>query len=325
MNDPIHQFILHSTGARSARRGEVIASLWSGYGEIVRMHLEGAAADSVVLKHVRFPTEKNHPRGWHSDRGHLRKVKSYEVEMAWYHDLSQRCDDGCRVPKCYASDTIGEEHLIVLEDLDTAGFPIRKGHLSKPEVMSCLKWLAAFHATFMGETPANLWPMGTYWHLDTRPDELAVTEDASVREAASVIDAMLNSCRFQSFVHGDAKVANFCFSDAGEAVAAVDFQYVGGGCGMKDVAYFLGSCLDEMLQEQWESEFLDAYFSALKGVLSEQGKEVDIDALEREWRAMFPVAQADFYRFLVGWMPTHWKINDYGKRITMDVIRELNL
>ena len=323
MNDSITQFTLNVTGARSARRGEVIATLWSGYGEIVRMHLEGAEVETVVLKHVRFPSETNHPRGWHSDRGHQRKVTSYEVEMAWYHDFSRRCGDGCRIPKCYASEMIGEEHLMVMEDLDATGFPLRRSYLSRPEAELCLKWLANFHATFMGERPESLWPVGTYWHLATRPDELAVIEDASIREAAPVIDGMLNECRFKSLVHGDAKVANFCFSADGEAVAAVDFQYVGGGCGMKDVAYFLGSCLDEMLQERWESEFLDLYFTELRKAVIEQGKGVDIDALEREWRVMFPIAQADFYRFLVGWMPTHWKINDYGKRVTMDIVRRL--
>ncbi len=325
MNDSIHRFVCCATGAGSARRGETIASLWSGYGEIVRMHLEGAAVDTVVLKHVRFPSEASHPRGWHSDRGHLRKVKSYEVEMAWYHDFSSRCSDGCRLPKCYASETIGEEHLILLEDLDAAGFPLRKGHLSKPEVEVCLKWLANFHATFIGEKPERLWEVGTYWHLETRPDELTVTEDISIRKAAPAIDALLNGCRFQTFVHGDAKVANFCFSEDGEAVASVDFQYVGGGCGMKDVAYFLGSCLDEMLQERWEGEFLDLYFAELRSAVMEQGMErLNADALEAEWREMFPVAQTDFYRFLVGWMPTHWKINDYGKQVAMSVINQLS-
>ncbi|HKI60269.1 MAG TPA: oxidoreductase family protein [Mariprofundaceae bacterium] len=324
MNDRISRHILDSTAAESVSRGEVIASLWSGYGEIVRMHLEGAAVETVVLKHVRFPTERHHPRGWHSDLGHQRKATSYEVEMAWYHDFSSRCGDGCRVPKCYASETMGEEHLMVLEDLDAVGFPLRKFCLSKPEAELCLKWLANFHATFLGEAPESLWPVGTYWHLATRPDELLATEDTSIRKAAPAIDAMLSGCRYQSLVHGDAKVANFCFSEDAEAVAAVDFQYVGGGCGMKDVAYFLGSCLDEMLQERWESEFLDLYFAELRKVLLEQERGVDLDALEREWRGMFPIAQADFYRFLVGWMPTHWKINDYGKSVALRVVRQIN-
>jgi len=150
-----------------------------------------------------------------------------------------------------------------------------------------------------------------------------VMEDVSLKQAAAPIDKILNECQFQTLVHGDAKVANFCFSEDGESVAAVDFQYVGGGCGMKDVAYFLGSCLDELLQERWEAEFLDLYFSELKRALVKKGKEVDFSALEAEWRAMYPIAQADFYRFLVGWMPTHWKINDYGKRVAMDVVAQL--
>jgi len=120
-------------------------------------------------------------------------------------------------------------------------------------------------------------------------------------------------------------VANFCFSEDGECVAGVDFQYVGGGCGMKDVAYFLGSCLDELLQEQWEPEFLDYYFLELKKGLVDREKEIDFSALEAEWRAMFHIAQADFYRFLVGWMPNHWKINDYGKRVAMDVVAQLDV
>ncbi|MES0372282.1 MAG: oxidoreductase family protein [Mariprofundaceae bacterium] len=325
MDETFNQIILSSTGAEAAERDEIIATLWSGYGEIVRLQLQGGVAEGIVLKHVRFPTEQNHPRGWHSDLSHTRKVKSYEVEMAWYHDWSSRCDDACRIPKCYASETVGDEHLMVLEDLDAAGFPIRKSNLSKPEVVVCLKWLANFHATFMGESPTGLWKIGTYWHLATRPDELAVMEDAGLRDAAPEIDAMLNHCHFQTIIHGDAKVANFCFSENGQHVAAVDFQYVGGGCGMKDVAYFLGSCLDEMLQERWESEFLNIYFDELKEALHRKNREVDADALEAEWRIMFPIAQADFYRFLVGWMPTHWKINDYGKQVALGVVSQLRI
>mgnify|MGYP000093138504 CR=1 FL=1 len=93
--------------------------------------------------------------------------------------------------------------------------------------------------------------------------------DDELRAAAPVLDARLNDCTFRTFVHGDAKVANFCFSDDGR-VAAVDFQYVGGGCGMKDVAYFIGSCLDESECERREASLLDAYFSALKEALALQ-------------------------------------------------------
>jgi len=323
VNRQLIQIMMSATGAQRAERGEVIQSLWSGYGEIVRYALTGARASSAVLKHVLFPSTVNHPRGWHNDLSHRRKVKSYEVEMHWYQAWAGRCDDQCRVPHCYTTETIGDEHLMVLEDLDAAGFPRRSTTLDLQGVQACLRWLASFHASFIGEQPAGLWATGTYWHLATRPDELAVMEDDALRDAAPVIDSMLSSARFQTLVHGDAKLANFCFSADGQSVAAVDFQYVGGGCGMKDIAYFLGSCLSDRDHQQYEAALLDDYFSHLKSALLRHGKAVDFDALATEWRALFPVAQADFYRFLVGWMPTHWKINDYNKRVAQIVVAAL--
>ncbi|ATX81929.1 Ecdysteroid kinase [Mariprofundus ferrinatatus] len=325
MKQNLLEIIKQATGASNATKGEVIQSLWSGYGEIVRIHLEGAAIDSVILKHVRFPTEADHPYGWHSDLSHSRKVKSYDVEMTWYADYANRCSKDCYVPHCYYSATLADdEHVMVLEDLDDAGFPVRRTEMDRPAVELCLNWIANFHATFLNESPAGLWHTGSYWHLATRPDELSRIGDPALKAAATGIDALLEKCRYKTFVHGDAKIANFCFSSDSRLVAAVDFQYVGGGCGMKDVVYFLGSCLDECLCDAWEQALLDCYFSCLRQAISKQGKAVDVDALELEWRAMFPVAWADFYRFLAGWMPGHWKVNDYSRRLTAQVISQLS-
>ena len=48
-------WVARATGATSARRGERIQSLWSGYGEIVRVELTGADVETVVLKSVEPP------------------------------------------------------------------------------------------------------------------------------------------------------------------------------------------------------------------------------------------------------------------------------
>ncbi|MEL7401558.1 MAG: oxidoreductase family protein, partial [Pseudomonadota bacterium] len=106
-------------------------------------------------------------------------------------------------------------------------------------------------------------------------------------------------------------------------VAAVDFQYVGGGCGMKDVAYFLGSCLTENKCQALETELLDFYFSALCNRVQNKHPHIDTDALETEWRSMFDVAWADFHRFLKGWSPGHWKLNSYSELLTRRVIERL--
>ena len=124
-------------------------------------------------------------------------------------------------------------------------------------------------------------------------------------------------------MHGDAKLANFCFSEGGDRVAALDFQYVGGGCGMKDVAYFLGSCLGEEDCEAREAELLAHYFAELEVALERRRPEVDARAVVAEWRTLFPVAWTDFHRFLKGWCPGHWKIHSYSERLAREVLANL--
>lgn len=315
MNDLFKSTILDCTGASSFIEKELVQDLWSGYGEILRLALEDSPIKSVVVKHVKAPENDRHPRGWNTDLGHQRKLKSYQVETAWYKKYSQL--SLARLPQCFAIDEQLDEVLIVLEDLDEAGFPIRKQKLRWEEISSCLQWLAQFHASYLGKTPEGLWEIGTYWHIATRPHELAALNDNQLQEAAPFIDQKLKNCTHQTFVHGDAKVANFCFSEQGN-VAGVDFQYVGGGCGMKDVAYFIGSCLEEAECERLEPKILDTYFKYLHKTL---GKEHI--ALEKEWRPLYRVAWADFHRFLKGWSPGHWKLTSYSERVTLEVIKSL--
>lgn len=325
MNDHFQAIILKATGAKSLFEIEVIQNLWSGYGKIVRFGLAGSAMDTIVVKHVRLPAQTRHPRGWNTDNSHARKIKSYQVESAWYNHWNQNCDNNCRVPNCLALESKGDDVLMVLEDLDGAGFPERRSSVSIDEIKTCLSWLASFHATFMGKQPKDLWPLGTYWHLDTRPDELQALDDPALKKAAVSIDQQLRNSPFQTFVHGDAKLANFCFSPNGKEVAAVDFQYVGGGCGIKDVAYFIGSCLSDEQCQQLESQLLNYYFQALKSALQSQNKPVDADAIEQDWRSLYPVAWTDFHRFLKGWSPGHWKINSYSEKLARQVLAQLNV
>ena len=323
MNNHFQNTILQATGASELFEIGVIQNLWSGYGKIVRYGLKGSHMKSVVVKHVRLPEQGNHPRGWNTDLSHQRKLKSYRVETAWYDQWSQQCDESCRIPKCLALESHGDEVLMVLEDLDASGYPERITSVSMKEIHACLSWLANFHATFLEEQPHNLWQVGTYWHLDTRPDELKVMDDEALKVAAGAIDQQLQQSTFLTFVHGDAKLANFCFSSDGKKVAAVDFQYTGGGCGMKDVAYFIGSCLYEEDCEQMEDQLLKFYFKALKKAVTEKDKNIDFVALEQDWRALYPVAWTDFHRFLKGWSPDHWKINSYSERMAREVVAEL--
>ena len=159
--------------------------------------------------------------------------------------------------------------------------------------------------------------MGAYWHLATRPDELSATTDADLRKAAPRFDQRLNCCTHPTLVHGHANLENFCFAPAAPGDAAVDVQYVGGGCGMKDVAYLL-SCMDSDWCEARANDVLHGYFQHLRRAVA--GTEVDPEALEAEWPALYPVSWADFNRFLPGWSSGDWRSHAYGRRLPARVL-----
>jgi len=313
--------LLKTTGATSAEETDVIQSLWSGYGKISRYELLGAAIKTVVVKHISLNSKGSHPRGWDSSNSHNRKVKSYQVETHWYEQWNKRCNVNCRTPQFLGSYSDKKDRWIILEDLD-AEYPVRKDQLTFSQVKTCLSWLAHFHATFLNQKPSGLWQIGTYWHLETRPDELKKIEYRALKSAAIRIDQELNSCKFRTIVHGDAKLANFCFSQDGRKVAALDFQYVGGGCGMKDVAYFLGSCLSGSECDLYEEELLNFYFKRLQEAIKIENKEVQFSELRSEWEEMYPLACADFMRFMLGWMPSHQKVNDYNRNKIDEVLEK---
>ena len=281
-------FVASCAGAARVCGTERVQSLWGGYGELVRVRLEGASRASVIAKWVRPPR-----RGRLSpSTSDLRKKRSYEVE-AHFYAIHAEADADWPVPVLLGSAELGEGRVVVLEDLVERGFDRRIGRPREASLEACLRWLAAFHAHFYGRRPDGLWEVGTYWHLATRQDELGKMTDMRLREQAPSLDRALSGACHLTFVHGDAKADNFCFSPDGTNVAAVDFQYVGGGVGVKDVAYLLDG-----LPAREEGRAVDTYFDALRARM----EPTVASSVEREWRALYPLAKQDFRRFLGGWM-----------------------
>ena len=297
----VEDCIRRATGAKVVRRTARVQSLWSGYGEVARYALDGG--ETVVVKHVRPPAGEG--------LSHERKLRSYDVEMAWYTTRAASCP--VRVPTCLAVEREQQEWLFVMEDLDAVGFAGRTRSPSAEQLEHCVRWLASFHAHHMGDDASGLWRRGTYWHLATRPDELAAMPDGALKRAAHAIDAHLATARFRTLVHGDAKPANFCFSQTG--VAAVDFQYVGGGCGVQDLAYLCAGVPEPL----WHT-LVDLYFDVLNPIVESMG--LPADELEAEWRAVYPWAWADFERFVHGWS-RGWPVSPHERRMSERVCRDL--
>lgn len=144
--------IKRATGADTVTLDARLQSLWGGYGELWRAELRhGAAVTRVVVKHVRPPPGD-------ASRSHRRKLRSYEVEQAFYERYAARCSESpsCRVPR--PLQLLGENGgwLFVLEDLDASGFSARRTHAHAPDIVATLRWLAAFHARFLGTAPEGL-------------------------------------------------------------------------------------------------------------------------------------------------------------------------
>lgn len=289
MSPELQSWLAGVAGASRVARVERIQSLWGGYGELVRARLEGADVPSVIVKWVRAPRGGGGP-----NLSRDRKCRSYEVEQTFYRSYAARCEDVARVARHIGQRAADSEWVLVLEDLDRAGFARRLRDPRGDELDACLRWLARFHARFVGTSPEGLWPEGTYWHLATRPDELRAIEGTALFARAHELDDRLGRARHRTLVHGDAKPANFCFRQDGREVAAVDFQYVGGGSGMRDVAYLLHGSVSRAEEERC----LSFYFETLRASLPPSTDGAD---LELEWRELYPIAALDFERFLAGW------------------------
>jgi fructose-1,6-bisphosphatase/inositol monophosphatase family enzyme len=313
MKEHLRTRILALTGADEITRIEIIQPLWNNYGTLSRVVLQDAEYPSVIVKHIQIPQQLNHPRGFASNQSRARKIRSYEVETHWYQNHNSRTPSESATPRCLDAFAEDGELILVLEDLSSRGFERVLYEVSWAEIRVVLRWLAAFHAQYLGDSGQGLWPSGTYWHLDTRPEELANIKGTRLYRYAALLDARLRCARFPTLVHGDAKLANFLFSCDQSQVAAVDFQYVGKGSAMKDVTYFVGSCMSGRECQQRESEILAEYFSALR-----DGLPADVNAaeLEAEWRSVYAVAWADFQRFMKGWSPGHRKLTDYSDATT---------
>lgn len=326
-------FIKRQCNALQVKRTEIIQSLWSGYGEIARYGINGTndAISSLIVKHCRIPSVAVHPRGWQSAHAHQRKVTSYEVEQFGYqHYLNQHCNQA-RVANCYGAFTDEEssERLLLLEDLRASGFEEDYDVSNRDHLLACIDWLANFHAGFLYDSPPlgwpqGLWEKGTYWHLDTRQEEWLAMEEGELKDQAAALSRILDGARFKCLVHGDAKVANFCFSADGKQVAAVDFQYLGGGVGVQDLVYLLGSALSEFCLQHELGYLQEHYFQELARAIMAQGEnQAFAQQVVEEWQSLFTIAWADFHRFIMGWCPDHAKNTPLSRELTEQALEEI--
>ncbi len=92
---------------------------------------------------------------------------------------------------------------------------------------------------------------------------------------------------------------------------------------MKDVIYFLGSCLTEEDCRQNHLELLDRYFVEFRASLTRRNNPLNALDIESEWRRLYPLAWADFQRFILGWSPSHKKNTEFVRQITQQALDQM--
>ena len=308
------QTIVGQVGFTDVTDVTVIQSLWANYGKLYRCQAarrrDDETATQLVVKHFAPPLSASD-----DSEDHLRKMRSYEVESAFYEKLSAKMiDRGCIVPELVGCTREGQSIALVMRDLGAqyGSFTVRRGNcMDMDEAKQLLRYLARFHGINWGQSVEGLWPEGSFWQLGTRMDELQYLDTSWKRygldrDMALRIHELVTSLPHRTIVHGDAKAANFFWFDERGDVGGYDLQYVGGASPMRDIAYTLGCSLQEHLIERHEEALLRFYHGELLSHLSPK------DAAGFTFETMqdaYDLCVADLVRFMCG--SRWWGNTDY--------------
>jgi hypothetical protein len=233
--------------------------------------------------------------------GGRRKAASYTVEAHFYEAYATDLIDnhGLHLPRPYLVECNGNRITICMSKLERA-----EGSGADKAVVV---WLAKLHAATWGHDAEGLQPVGSYWYLDTRPDEHASMPrngwQGRLKRAARAIDSRLKRDPMQCIIHGDAKEANILWCNDGE-VAMCDFQYCGKGPPTRDLAYFLCTSTDPDEEDALLLLYYEELIKSLPDTVTRPSLEQVKESLE--------LAYCDYARFMSGW--GFWG-NDVSKRV----------
>ena len=209
-----------------------ICRLWAGMGYIYQIKVQLPDNDiSFIVKRVIPPCKSSR------SMGDERKAASYLIEAKFYKHivastLIEKYDLSIPTPYHVECNDNTDEVTICMSLLQ--GSPGYCG--DDDSIHAVLSWLSTLHAATWG-SKANEYvnqklvqPIGSYWHLDTRPNEHnAISNrgwESRLKLAARAIDERLKRDNMQCCIHGDAKEANMLFDGKG-GVSMYDLQYCG--------------------------------------------------------------------------------------------------
>ena len=219
-----------------------------------------------------------------------RWMSLHRREYLFYRDVAGQ---GCvRAPALYYGDFDERSHrfVLVLEDLGGLEAVPQSAGMDATRARQAVREIAGLHGRFWeaardpalsacgdflttGECrimqtvylltlPAALERFGDLFSAETR----RLTEAFGFRIPAHFAAV---SAGPKSVVHGDYRADNMLFGGGREEPAVIDWQGFGTGCGMYDVAFFLGTSVTSDLRRRIERDVLDEYHAIVLGAGAE--------------------------------------------------------
>jgi Phosphotransferase enzyme family/SnoaL-like domain len=228
---------------------------------------------SVIVK-LPSPFEENRAQGV--------ALGMYEAEVRFYNELAS--ETSTTTPRSYGGSIVPgtADFVLLLEDLSSMTMADEVAGMSLAQADAAVGALAALHRSWWGRTGAEdyawlptldhpriaavsavypmLWEGFCAKFGDLLSAEARVHGD---RIAASWGDLMAQLAkRPNTLLHMDFRCENMFFG-TGSDVTVFDWQAIGRGPGVYDLAYLLGGSLPTEVRRAHESELLHAYHDAL--------------------------------------------------------------
>ena len=279
-------------------------------GDSFRLHLEWseAAANAPVTIIAKCPAQDPVSR---ETGGNMRL---YEIETSWYCEIAKKCAVRCPAHFHAEMGSSAQEFILLLEDMAPAVQPDQMAGASPDAVAKILREAAHLHK-FRWQDPslANITWLNYGAGNQAFVKEFLPTVYPEWRARyATRIDANILDmgaelvARFDSYVelnptlgdppvtitHGDMRLDNMLFFDQSGRACLVDWQTVGVGAPMTDVAYCISTSLsDPQERRDCEHQLVADYLDALGPAITESY------SFEQAWQEY---RRAAFAGFLMG-------------------------
>jgi aminoglycoside/choline kinase family phosphotransferase len=223
----------------------------------------------------------------------------YEREVSFYQHLASSI--ATRTPRCYVAERDDTDNfLLLLEDLSPSAVIDQFAGVSLASARAGLSALAGLHGPTHARTELHdaPWLRGVSTELrplyesvlpilfdqfleryDARLDEELRTMVLALKDRLALFSEYVTP--FPCVTHGDFRTDNLLIDACGGAVAlaVVDWQTVGVGSPLLDVAYFLTTSLSPEDCAGHEFELLDYYLTKMRGY----GVEIPVDVARHEF------------------------------------------